>query len=56
MEERKQLKDVGIRRTSRLDNGKIKVYYIDGSEDEMTKEEFLGISNPLDKEENKDVS
>lgn len=56
MEERKQLKDVGIRRTSSLDNGKIKVFYIDGTEDEMTKEEFLGVSSTLDNEENEDVS
>lgn len=56
MEERKQLKEVGIRRTSHLDNGKIKVFYVDGTDDEMTKEEFLGISSPLDEEEIKYVS
>ena len=41
-EETKRLKDgVGIKRTSRLDNGKVKVYYTDASEDELTIQEFL---------------
>lgn len=52
MSERKQLKDVGIRRTSSLDNGNVKVYYIDGTENEMTIEEFLNdFENPTEDKE-----
>lgn len=41
MAERKKLKPIGIRRTSKLDNGNYMVYYIDRTEDELTKEELL---------------